>query len=288
MSDAENTPKDEAQVFAFLDYRAFLAAHFAAVKARRPRYSYRAFARAAEAKSPNYLKLVIDGRRNLSENMAERFGRACGLQGEALEYFLDLVRFNQATGSGERERAYKRLSSLRGYQEVHPLAQAISEYHQAWYIPAIRELCARSDAKADPRWLANTLMPRISEKEAKRALTILLRLGLVEEENGKLLRRDLQVSTGPQTHSVHLNRFHREMLSRAGDALARLGPKERDLSSVTLCMGPEGLAKLRKATQDYRRQLLALEQLEEDPRQVFQVNIQLFPLSQPEPSEEQS
>lgn len=59
------------EVYGYLDYRAFLADLYTAKKARG--FSYRSFSRRAGLSSPNYLKLVIDGQRNLSAKMAERF-----------------------------------------------------------------------------------------------------------------------------------------------------------------------------------------------------------------------
>ena len=85
-------------MFAFLDYRAYLRAFYEEAK-QRCAFSYRAFARRAKLRSPNYLKLVIDGERNLSPAMSQRFAEACGLSGEAVEYFQELVGFAHAHSS---------------------------------------------------------------------------------------------------------------------------------------------------------------------------------------------
>lgn len=275
MSDSKRV-----EVYEYIDSRRYLEAHFARMKAQRSGFSYRGFARLANLKSPNYLALVIQGKRNLSEAMAVRFARACGLEGDRAAFFLDLVRFTQASSSGERERAYARMLSFLGYRRVHALETATAQYHAHWYIPAVRELAARSDFKLDPAWIAKTLVPSITKTRAKRALDVLLGLGLlVKDETGRAIRGTTLVSTGEQTHSVHMSRFHREMIDCAISALDEMSAQEREISSVTLCMGEEGLLKLKEATRAFRRKLLALEELEEDPKQVFQVNLQVFPLS---------
>ena len=87
-------------VFRYRDHREFLAVFYAQGKAAG--LSYRGFARAAGLGAPNYLKLVIEGKRNLSADMAERFARACRLNDEATEYFKLLVAFNHALDDGER------------------------------------------------------------------------------------------------------------------------------------------------------------------------------------------
>ena len=57
------------EVFDYLDYRAFLRDHYLDKKQRQG-LSFRGFSKRAGLKSPNYLKLVIDGQRNLTEAMA--------------------------------------------------------------------------------------------------------------------------------------------------------------------------------------------------------------------------
>ena len=128
-------------VFAYLDYRAFLRDHYESRKGRG--FSFRAFARKANLGSPNYLKLVMDGERNLSGPMAARFARACGLEGDAAAYFEDLVHLGQARTSTERAAAYDRLKGFRRYRSVQKLELDHAEYHSTWYLPAIRELAAR-------------------------------------------------------------------------------------------------------------------------------------------------
>jgi|GEM_PF-609728 len=80
-----------ANVFDYLDYREFLRATYAEGK-RLKKLSYRAFSRRAGLLSPNYLKLVIDGKRNITHEMAQRFAQALHLTAEGTEYFELLVR----------------------------------------------------------------------------------------------------------------------------------------------------------------------------------------------------
>jgi hypothetical protein len=113
-------------VFAYLDYRAFLRDYYLARKATARGFSYRSFSRRAGLKSPNYLKLVVDGARNLSTDMAERFGAACGLSDDEQRYFKDLVAFCQASSSADRNRHYARLTSSKRSRSVHELEGAMT------------------------------------------------------------------------------------------------------------------------------------------------------------------
>lgn len=266
-------------VFDYLDYRAYLRDAYLDGKKRRG-LSYRGFSRRVGLKSPNFLKRVIDGERNLSEEMAPRFAKALGLAGEAAAYFADLVRFNQARTATQRNAAYASLTGSRRYRKVRKLELAHAAYHATWYLPAIRELAARSDFREDPRWIAATLVPSIAIGDVTRALRTLLDLGLlVRDENGALRQGDPIVSTGPETSGLHIANYHRTMMERASAAIDGIAPADRDISSLTLCLGEDGMRRLKDRVQRFRRELLELSAVEDDPVQVVQLNFQLFPLS---------
>ncbi|HEY5958371.1 MAG TPA: TIGR02147 family protein, partial [Polyangiaceae bacterium] len=93
-------------VFDYLDYRAYLRDNYAERKANEYGFSHRAFSKRAGLRSTNYLKLVMDGERNLTPEMAHQFAAGCGLVKAAAEYFCELVAMNQADSAAERNRCH--------------------------------------------------------------------------------------------------------------------------------------------------------------------------------------
>jgi uncharacterized protein (TIGR02147 family) len=268
-------------VFAYSSYREYLRAFYGQKKRERA-FSYRAFSQRARLRSPNYLKLVIDGDRNLSAPMAERFADACDLSGEALAYFKELVAFEQASTLEAQNQCHVRLQAFRRYREMHRLELAHDAYHSRWYLPAIRELAVRDDFSADPDWLAGILTPKIKPSEAKWALETLLELGLLEVgPEGRVRQGHGLVTTGAETTSRHVANFHLSMMERAAEALD-LSSELRDISSVTVCVGASGMRELKQVLQRFRRELLELSEREPKPKQVVQINLQAFPLSRVE------
>ena len=63
----------DVDVFRYRDYRQYLRDVYGARKQSEYGFSYRAFARKAGLSAPNYLKLVADGQRKLTPEMATRF-----------------------------------------------------------------------------------------------------------------------------------------------------------------------------------------------------------------------
>lgn len=272
------TAEPNIDVFAYLDYRAFLRDSYEAKKARG--LSYRALARVIGLKSASYLKHVIDGERNLSDEMALRFAAGFKLKGDALDYFVELVQFNQAQSIETRLRAHDRLRGFARHRKLFPLGAEHAAYHSTWYMPAIRELAVRSDFTEDPEWIAERLRPKISKREAKHAMDTLLQLGLlVRDEKGRIRQGESLVSTGAEAQFLHIAAYHQTMLKMAAESLDRFPQRARDISALTLCLDKEGLREVKERLRAFRRELLELSEVARKPRQVVQINIQLFPLS---------
>jgi len=270
----------DPDVFAYLDYRQFLRDLYLARKAEGG-FSYRIFSQRAGLRSPNYLKLVIDGERNLSAPMAARFAEACQLEGSSAAYFEGIVSLDQARDPEERRLRYASLSRFRRFREIHRLDLAQDAYHSRWYLPAIRELVALPFFEEDPAWIASRLQPPIRAREAAEALTLLLELRLLERDaRGRLRQVDATVSTGPEVpRSAHVASYHRAMMQRASDAIDQLPRGERELTAVTLCVGEGGFERLRQRLAELRRELLDLAELEAAPGQVVHLGLQLVALT---------
>lgn len=280
MASRRTSPDTQPDVFAFLDVRAYLRAYYDAQKSSGRGFSYRAFSRRVGLASPNHLKRVIDGDRTLTPEMAGRYADAIGLTGSARSYFIDLAAFGRAQTADAREAAYQRLLGYRRVREAHHLEHAQAAYHKHWYLPALRELVTLRHASQDPRWLGAHLLPPVSPTEVKSGLKVLKQLGLlVEDEDGRLVQGKPVVTTGSETRSLHVAAFHRAMMERAADAIDRVPPSERDISSLTFTCSEASLTEVKRRLVAFRRELIALLADGEDEDRVVQLNLQLFPLS---------
>ena len=156
-------------VFVFRDYRAFLRAFYAQNKAGGYGFSLRAFSKRARLRSSNYLKLVMDGDRNLTAEMAARFAQACSLRGQAPTTSASWSR-------STRPRARASASALRAllrfprYRKVHHARSRAEAYHSRWYIPVVRELVARADFRKSRAGSRASCLPPISPRDAEHAL----------------------------------------------------------------------------------------------------------------------
>jgi len=269
------------QVFDFLDYRAFLRAYYATEKTRRAAFSHRFFARQAGLRSPNFLKLVMDGERNLGSETLPKFCHALGLIGDAAAFFADLVTLDQAESIEAKNRAFERISACRRFREARRIDGDLFTYLSHWYYPALRELAAREDFQENPKWIGAQLRPKISANEAAKALSLLLSLGLLvrDETTGTIVRGEPTLTTEHQALSLATANFHRQMLERAAASIETVPRDLRDLAALTVCVSATTAAVVKERIHKFREELTQLCDKDEKGTTVYQLNIQWFPLS---------
>lgn len=283
MATRKRTPADggPVSVFEFLDYRAFLRAYYEAAKKRRGGYSFRTFAKRAGLKSPNFFKLVMDGQRNLGAESVPRFAEALDLSDEERAFFADLVVFAQAEDKAEKNRVFERIAASHRFRNARRIDSMVHEYLSHWYHPVVRELVMRADFDRDPKWIASTLRPEITSRQAAQSLALLLELGLVREnpETGKLELQNPTLTTEHEVSSIGAANFHRQMMERAGASIDTVPAALRDLAALTVCVSPKVASEVKRRIHQFREALTELCDAETEGKIVYQLNVQWFPLT---------
>lgn len=268
------------KVFSYLDYREFLKARFARLK-KTARITHRSLAKKAGFSSPNFFKLVIEGQRNLSEKSIEKIAKAMELEPGESEFFAQLVRFNQAKRVEEKEAIYEQLKLLKRDLPLRRIEHSQYDYFGQWYAVAIRELVALQDFREDPDWIAAKLGHRVTSAQARRALRLLERLGLIcRDSKGRLMTQQPPLSTGNEVASLAAYRFHRHMIDQAKRALSETPASRRDISSITLAVSEKGCERIKQKIRQFRKEILAMAEDGNDAEEVYQMNIQFFNLTE--------
>lgn len=272
----------------YLDHRAFLREWVEAKKQDNPRYSYRMFSRRAGT-SVSLLHHVIEGKRNLTSATTEAFAKALSLRAGEARFFALLVAFDAAGTADERNQAWQRISTTRRFREARDIERMSFDYLSCWYLPAIRELAALPGFKADAVWIAQQLQPPITAAEASRALTVLLELGLLVEQDGGLVPAEASVATPAEVTSLAVRNYHHGMIGLAQESIERIPGDERHLLAVTVGVPRSLVPRIKEESNRMMQQLMNLCDAAEDAsEQVVQINLQVFPLSQAVPAEESS
>lgn len=271
----------QPDIFKYESYRDFLKEMYFYLKKNRRGFSLRRFASDAGIRSYNYLKLVIDGQRNLSPTMIMAFAKGLKLKKKEAEFFEALVYFNQSKTAEEKAVYFERLKKFKQYREIKEIDLDQYEYFSNWYYAAIRELIQLEEFKEDPSWISQRLFPKITESQATEALDLLLRLKMIKRtRSGSLKVVESNIVSAPEVQNLSLMRFHQQMIDKARDSLDHVPSEYRDVSSVTIPVAPKDLEALKRKALKFREQMLSESaEATKEKSQIYQLNIQLFPLT---------
>lgn len=267
-------------IFEYLDYREFLQLLFEDKKRQHEFYSYRLFSQKAGFKSPNFLKLVINGERNLTKESVFKVARAFDLNKKETDYFENLVFLNQSKTLEEKNMYLSRLMRHRLKTDPRKMEESEFEYYCKWYNPVIHELVTAVDFRDDFRKLGSMVIPVISASDAEKSVELLLSLNFIQKrEDGQYIKTSASMSTGPQVRSVAVANYHRAMIKLAAESIERIPSSKRDISSVTISVSDDTFNLIVSKIQAFRKELLELAESDCCPQKVVQLNLQLFPLS---------
>ena len=138
----------------------------------RSGFTWRDFAREAGYSSPVFLKLVCDGKANLSEVGVERVAAAMGLAGVDLQYFRELVAFNQAKDGAEKKSRFAHLRCLARENNREIIGEDQYDYFESWKNPVLREMAPNMPG-ATPAQLASKLAFDAETAGVKKSLNLL-------------------------------------------------------------------------------------------------------------------
>jgi len=269
---------DSPDIFEYYDYRKYLQDLVAFERKRTPVFSNRYIVQKAGFKSPTALKHVIDGKRNLSLESANRFATALKIEGIRRHYFLTLVLFNQTVSLEEREKYLNELLELRRTDNPSRLNEEQYDVFSKWYHLAIKEVIELPDYKNSSKWIGRILNPRISANEAADSINLLKRIGLIDKQNGAFHPVNKVLVTDERVRSVKVVEYHRQMIQLGADSMTRFLPEEREVSGTTIRVNKEEFRSVVAMVRELRRKTLALAAKSTDGDQIYQLNFQLFPL----------
>ncbi|MBN1128570.1 MAG: TIGR02147 family protein [Chitinispirillaceae bacterium] len=267
-------------VFSFIDYRKYLAALYQEKKKTTRYFSYRYFSNKAGIHSPSFFKQVVDGKRNLTRPLIEKFGNALKLTAKEAVYFRNLVLFNQAKTSGEKQEYYAVLRAMSGGVKESVLKADQYDYFANWYNPVIRELVCLHDFKGNYKKLAESLTPSISPADAKKSVRLLLRLNLVKRQaDGRFRQRNPAVTADEAINSMAVRAFTKAMLDNSKKVLDTVDRTRRHISGLTIGISPETYDVIAAEIEAFKDRVKIIVSQDSENSRVYQMNLSLFPVS---------
>jgi uncharacterized protein (TIGR02147 family) len=217
--------------------------------------------------------------RHLAEKSIPKITTFCKLSENESEYFHTMVLFIKAKSQRESRLHFEKLLSIR-YIKNKRLVEWQYEYFNTWYHPVVRSVLEYFDFKDDFAQLGQQLSPQITEKEARESVRLLEKLKLIKrDENGRYQLTDAAVTTGEAWRSIAINAFQEQTIKLSQESLERHDRVFRDISTITMNIHAENFEEIRQRITEFRRSLIAYVGESSNPDRTYQLNIQLFPLT---------
>lgn len=267
-------------VFDFTDYRAFLSRYYQWHKENSQGFSHRLMAQTLGFTSPNFLKLVMDDKRNISKEAAAQIAKGLGLKKKESEYFCYIVFFSQAKTGIEKNYYFGLIASLRSHTNIATVGPDQFAYFGEWYHPAVRELIKGKHDPLDYKALSMSLNKKVSAMKIKKSVDLLKKLGLISlcpdttyHHSSPLL------NTENELQSFAIRQYHKKVLNCSQWALDETPPEQREVSHLTVTISPQGFGKIKKRIQEFREELLQLVSGDRGADGVYHVNFQFYPIA---------
>lgn len=275
----------------YMDYRPYLRDFYeyrrkASQNDIRP-YNYAMFSAAADIKSPNYLKMIIDGRRNLSEDMISKFARAMSLAKEQGEEFKMLVLYSQTSDPAQRNIYLRALNEIRVQQKLKSgeIDRKTWEKIPNWVAWTLYTMVDQGGVDFDPQKLKNLLRGKASLDEVQEAFNSLLLSGeLVKDPTtGEVKKAHALMEAADEVPVALVRKLQAQLMYLGLESLFQDSPTEREFGSLTLSLTKNEFEDLKFQLRKIRKSIHkdnAIHRLQVKGDRVYQLNIQLFPLTE--------
>ncbi len=264
-------------IFEYADHRVFLKDVVSARKARASG-GLRTLAISAGFRSPSTLSMVIRGQRALSADAAERLAGAIGLDGRHKAYFCLLAKTDRARTDSEKSETHEAMVHLRATREQGYLGLSQYRFLSLWFYPTIYVMVSLKNFRRDPSWIAKRLGRGITVRQVKTALGDLRNLELLREQDGKLVQASGPLSTCEAIRHAAIRRYHEQMIDLSRAALD-LPLDQREMDGLTIDIAKKRMPELAEKIRNFRKEINEHFARYQDADEVYQLNIQLFPLT---------
>ncbi|MBT4762719.1 MAG: TIGR02147 family protein [Bdellovibrionaceae bacterium] len=271
---------DSPQILSYLNYRDYLKDFYQAKKAHKSDYSYRMFTNKAGVGSPSHLKMIMDGQRNLTAATIPKYVRALGLKTKKeVKLFELLVKYNQCKETTTKVGLFEELLKQKGKKDLSPLEKNQLSFLSKWYYVAIYVIVDIPAFRNDVKWIKEQLNSKVSAPQIKQALKDLEKLKLISKAGESFKQTGGALSAPDEVLDIAIHKYHDSMIDLGKEALVKNTAEEREFNGATLSIKKKNLPQLKKMIRAFRKEINEITSSEESADMVYQLNIQLFPLT---------
>ncbi|MBN1757583.1 MAG: TIGR02147 family protein [Chitinispirillaceae bacterium] len=267
-------------VYEYFDYQAFLRDYFDDRKHEHSWFSYRYFAAKIKMDHSNLIKVIL-GKRHISQRNILAIADCLQFSANEREYFTTLVQFNKSADVKKSRQLFEKLIAIKRI-ELKKIEPHQYDFYREWYHTAVYSLLDYYDFRGNYSALAAELNPPITTREVRESIALLEKLQLIRKDiDGRYIQVEKKITTGQKWHSLAIQRFQEEAIKLAVNSLQNHPRNVRDISTLTVALSQSDMAAIREITEQYRREIVKVIHESGPGDTVYQINIQVFPMTQP-------
>ncbi len=239
------------------------------IQKQNPQYSLRAYAKKVGV-HVGALSYILNGKRNVSRDLAERITRRLLLDPQERSEVLNLF--------PEKKKIAATQSEMQAYEPRY-LELSASQFKIAseWEHFAVMSLARTKDFQSSKEWIAKRL--GITESRAAQIIERLLDLGLFQiDSEGNLTRSEKSYRTTDDVADISMKKHHEQNLNLAKESLFRDHVLDRDFTTVTMAIDKKKLSTAKELIRKFQDELSDLLETG-NQTEVYRLSVQLFPLT---------
>ena len=242
-------------------------------------FTWRKFASLAGFASPAYLKLVCDGKTSLSKPGIGKAARAMNLEGFDYTYFALLVKFGNAKNDSEKEAALKELEREARMNKIRIVDADAYRYYEDPTCPIVREL-APIMPRATLGEMASKIRNETTAAQVRDILQFLVKADLLRKNaDGTYEQTQKAVKGSKETIPLVIRTMNKKMTELAAHSIANDPVEERNFSGVTMGIDKPTYDRITQEIDAFRKRIIGIANECQKIDQVYQVNLQIFPLT---------
>lgn len=265
------------EIYHFLDYREYLASVYEERKVASPWFSCKVMGDAVGLDQSQVFR-ILKGQLHVSKAALPRFIQYLKLDEKAAEYMHTMVAFAKARKAGEARILFAKLLDLRGTKAAI-LQQEQYLLYQEWYHSVVRTILATTEFRGDYIQLSRSLIPAITEAQARKSVDLLEKLGLVfRNSKGIWQSASPQVTTGSAYQSMMVRNYQGHSFALASRSLDECEPKLRDINVINMALDAQAFTDCVAILKEARRQIQERLESVDRPDRVMRLAQAFFPV----------
>lgn len=266
-------------IYIFDNYRNFLKGYFDCVQKNNRKFTYRAFSRKVGI-SQNLISLILKGERNISPQMAELLGENINLKKRKKRYFHLMVKYNQAKKAEDADHYFSEMKKIKKITGEYTIKDEQFEYYDKWYYPVVKEFISWYPWNDDYAILAKAIVPTITTNEAKNAVEVLERIGLIKKGIDNKYRQTEQIISADNIPVHRKKLIRKEILELGTEATETFDKNERYTTFHTVSLDHEAYEEAIQIIQEAESKLSELAKNNTNNNQkVYEIIFNAFPVT---------